>query len=197
MKKLFVVLILFISSMAYSQFIPARHYLGPSIGWGFKNSSLTHTSFGIIRQGNNILKSSSPTFGLNYEYARDNHWTFGSILRYQNYEYQYNFEYPDYGIIPWSDAYICIDIGVQGNYHIKGLIDDKKWDPFVGLVLGYNLVWSGEGTYFLREDSGIFFTGHATMRYWLNRDLGIQARLGFVGFGNVETSLEIGVDFKF
>jgi hypothetical protein len=88
--------------------------------------------------------------------------------------------------------------GAQVNYHFEDLIKDTKWDPFVGLVLGYNSVSvSSKGTignYSASASSKLFFSAHATMRYWLNPDLGIQARLGF---GNVETSIEIGVDFRF
>ena len=156
--------------VSYGGLTPGKNYLGPSIGLGFINSS--------------------PMFGVNYEHALDKNFGIGGIVRYQSYS-----EDIGYGV-SWGYTYMFF--GAQVNYHFEDLIKDTKWDPFVGLVLGYNSVSvSSKGTignHSASANSGLFFSGHATMRYWLNPDLGIQARLGF---GNVETSLEIGVDFKF
>ena len=176
MKKLLIsaIVLLFVTTMSYAQLTPGKHYLGPSIGLGFINSS--------------------PTFGVNYEYALDKNFGLGGIVRYQSYSEDFNYGFGYSG--SWNYTYMFL--GAQVNYHFEDLIKDTKWDPFIGLVLGYNSSSvSSKGTigdHSVSANSGLFFSGHATMRYWLNPDLGIQARLGF---GNVETSIEIGVDFRF
>jgi hypothetical protein len=92
--------------MSYGQLTPGKNYLGPSVGLGFGNSALM--------------------LGANYEYAFKKNIGIGGIVRYQGYSEDLGYD------VSWNYTYIFF--GAQGNYHFEGLIKDKKWDPFVGLV---------------------------------------------------------------
>ncbi len=104
----------------------------------------------------------------------------------------------DYG---YSDvgSWTYIDFGVTGMYHF--VLSDKKWDPFVGLVLGYEVAswkWKGEYSYLNSEygyspsAGGFTLGGSAGIRYFLSDNWTAQARVGF-GF----YILAVGVDYKF
>lgn len=104
----------------------------------------------------------------------------------------------DYG---YSDVgtWTYVDLGVSGMYHF--VLSDTKWDPFLGIVLGYEVAsWSWKGNYsYLNSQYGYSPTaggftlgGSAGIRYFLNDNWTAQARVGF-GF----YILAVGVDYKF
>ncbi len=108
----------------------------------------------------------------------------------------FSYGYNDYGL---SDigSWTYIDLGVSGMYHF--VLQNRKWDPFVGLVLGYEVAsWSwknGYGTEYgwLSPTAGGFgIGGSAGVRYFFNDNWMAQARVGF-GF----YVLAVGVDYKF
>ena len=96
----------------------------------------------------------------------------------------------------WSDSYnypggsgsasaTVIPIGVTANYHFN--VEDKRFDPFLGAGLGYEVahadacaVYLGtqycgnSGTY----DSGIFVIAKFGIRYFLNPSNALYAELG-------------------
>ncbi len=104
------------------------------------------------------------------------------------------FDYFSYGDAALYGKWTYIDIGVSGMYHF--VLDNKKWDPFLGLVLGYEIAsWSWNSGYSgLASPSagGFALGGSAGIRYFLSDNLALQARVGF-GF----YLLAVGVDFKF
>ena len=175
MKKLLsiVIMLLFVTVISQAQLTKGKSYLGPAVGLGFDNSTLT--------------------LGANYEYAIDKNIAVGGVFRLNTWSEDFLF---------WEASYTNIFIGAQGNYHFDGLIKDTKWDPYAGLVLGFNS-YSSSVSYKTGSSSGysdggsggLFFSAHATMRYWVNPGLGVQARLEF---GSQSSSnLMLGVDFVF
>ena len=131
---------------------------------------------------------SVPQFGLNYEYGMDlqNVGTvgIGGIFRYWGYSEDY-----------WS--YTNILIGAQGNYHFK--IPDSKLDPYIGLVLAYDIgswSWKDQSISGLYNPSvgGFWAAIQLGARYWISPTLALTGRLGFgsLSYG----ALEVGVDFK-
>ena len=81
-----------------------------------------------------------------------------------------------------------IPIGVTANYHIK--VNDAKFDPFVGLGVGYSIVsgsYSGVGA----SASAAYFIGRAGLRYYMASGVAIY---GDVGAG--AATLNAGLMFK-
>jgi hypothetical protein len=97
-------------------------------------------------------------------------------------------------IAGYSWSYKYIPVGVTGNYHFK--LEDKRFDPFVGLGLGYNVVncsWSGPtaGSTDCGYNSSVYFIGRAGARYFFNPKM---AAYGDVGAGGA--TLNLGLMFK-
>ncbi|MEO8257936.1 MAG: OmpW family outer membrane protein [Acidobacteriota bacterium] len=94
--------------------------------------------------------------------------------------------------------YKVVPVAVTVNYHFA--LDDKKIDPFFGVGLGYeHFSISGPscviGGFNYCEDagysSGIYFVGHAGIRYFWRPKMALYADVGS-GTG----SLHLGVMFK-
>jgi hypothetical protein len=94
--------------------------------------------------------------------------------------------------------YKVIPIAVTVNYHLK--LDNKKIDPFFGAGLGYeHFSVSGPSCIFAGVDycsnagysSGVYFVGHAGIRYYWQPKLALYADVGS-GAG----SLHVGIMFK-
>jgi hypothetical protein len=97
----------------------------------------------------------------------------------------------------YSSSIKYIPIGVTANYHFR-LDEQPKFDPFVGLGLGYNVVscsytsnfggaFSGNCGY----SSGIYFIGRAGARYFFSPGMAGYADIGAGG-----ATLNIGLMFK-
>jgi hypothetical protein len=85
-----------------------------------------------------------------------------------------------------SSDFRFVQLGGTANYHFH--VDDPKWDPFLGLGLGYVVAnVSGLGT----ANSGLFTVGYAGVRYFYTQSMAIQADLG-VG----SSTLNIGLMFR-
>lgn len=135
-----------------------------------------------------FFEGSTVQFGANYEYGMK--WKdvgdigIGGIFRYWSWSAGY-----------WS--YTGIAIGAQANYHFK--VSDKKWDPFAGITLSYNVGTADwDGAYNWGETSsygGLYFGLHGGARYWVSPTLAIVGRIGFAS--SSYSSLDVGVDFKF
>jgi hypothetical protein len=94
----------------------------------------------------------------------------------------------------WSNSfysYKYIPIGVTANYHFK--LDDPKWDPFIGLGLGYQVItcdFSGL-TGNLCSSSAIYFIGRAGARYFFTGNTA-----AYVDAGAGSGAFHVGVTFK-
>jgi hypothetical protein len=162
------------SQPAQAQFDKGRSYLGARIGIGYYGSAFS--------------------FGADYEYGFADVGEFGpgrvgigGTIDYWG----------------WSDgsgdnywSYSWIPIGVMAYYHLN--LDNRNWDPFGGIGLGYEIVnatwhssfgsYSGTAGY----SSGVYLTGQIGIRYFFSPNLAAQARLGFGA-----SLLSVGLDFKF
>ena len=82
----------------------------------------------------------------------------------------------------WSNpffSYKYIPIGVTANYHFK--LDEPKFDPFVGLGLGYQIIscdFTGSGINSGCSNSAIYFIGRAGARYFLSQGMSVYADVG-------------------
>lgn len=182
MKKMSLVFIslLLLSSLSFAQFEVGKHHAGPSLSIGFGGWGL---GFGADYEYGMSLKEigvdAPGTLGI------------GGIFRYYNWS-------ENFGLANYDWSYTDIIIGAQGNYHFK--LDNSKLDPWVGLVLGFDISsssWdgpSGLGSNYSASSGGLFFNGNAGCRYWFSPNMAARATFGF---GNLVSSLIVGVDFKF
>ncbi len=87
----------------------------------------------------------------------------------------------------WSCSYglgscgvTVIPISGTVNYHFR-IQSSPQWDPFIGVGLGYeDYSWTGCGVY-CGTGSGIYFTGRAGLRYFLNPGFALYADVGTGG----------------
>ena len=109
----------------------------------------------------------------------------------------------------WSDSYSypggsgrasasVIPIGVTANYHFK--VDDRRFDPFFGAGLGYEIANADACVVYLGTqycngsasyDSGIYLIAKAGVRYFLNPSNAFYAELG-----TGAATLHLGVTLK-
>ncbi len=89
------------------------------------------------------------------------------------------------GRASWS----YMPIGVAANYHIK--VDNREWDPFIGLGLGYSIASvSGGGTVY-SASSDLYFIARAGVRYFFSPKMAVQADVGAGA-----ATLSLGLIFK-
>lgn len=175
MIKKILMLIIFIAATTVSlaQFETGKNYAGPMIGLSFLGSTFQ--------------------IGGGYEYGIEvenfGKIGVGGIVRYWSYS-------ENFGLGEWE--YTDFLIGAQGNYHF--VLNDKRFDPWAGLVLAYNagsVDFTGPAGVFYPEPShgGLWLGLHGGLRYWLQPNLALSSRIGFgnLGYG----ALDVGVDFKF
>lgn len=153
--------ILMFLNIGLSQFVKGTECLGPSMGL--------------------YLHGSSPIFGVNYEDGTgtdvgDGILGWGGILRYWSWNED-----------SWN--YTGLLFGIQANYHF--IVSDGKFDPWIGLTLGYDFGWEKSKPAW----AGTLLGGNAGARYWFSENLAGSAR---IGLGSLSYSaIDIGVDFKF
>jgi len=84
----------------------------------------------------------------------------------------------------WKYTYIII--AGQGAYHFS---PGAKFDPFVGLALGYNIgsvTWDGPGSSLVSPTvGGVFYSGFVGCNYWLSQNFALQGRLGYFPYVGV------------
>lgn len=125
------------------------------------------------------------------------------------FEYGFHEKISGGGIVGWSSenesfgygewSYTYIAVGGQGNYHFK---PGEKFDPFVGAVLGYDIVsasvkWNDPsyqsiwGNTYTASGSAMFFGGALGCNYDFSPTVCGTARIGYPYY------LAAGVSFKF
>jgi hypothetical protein len=135
---------------------------------------------------------SAPSFGANFETALNKPGELGDGVLGLSIRADY-FSY-NFGVAAQYDwSYTWITAGAYCNYHFK--VGDGKFDPFVGLGLGYQNVSvdygdQGQGLYSSSWGSGVFFAGNAGARYFFSKSLALRALLGFG-----VTYIVVGIDF--
>jgi len=161
----------FFAPKANAQFEYQKNYLGAHIGLSGVGSTLT--------------------YGLDYERAITQPGEVGPGMIGLGGLFDYYHYSEDFG--GFGGGWTYIDLGVSGMYHF--VLDNKKWDPFLGLVLGYEIAswsWTGVSGYTSPTAGGFTLGGSAGVRYFLSDQWALQARVGF-GF----YLFAVGVDYKF
>lgn len=171
MKNLTLILVaafamLALRSTGMAQYAKEKHFIGPHIGLSGVGSTFS--------------------FGGDYEYGVTENIGVGALLDYWSY---------DFGSFGFTSGYSYryIAIGAIGSYHF--LLTDKKWDPFLGLGLGYYIVsvtTPAGGITTGLDDSRLFLGAQGGIRYFFSPKIAAQARLGFGAY-----IIAVGVDFKF
>jgi outer membrane protein W len=159
------------ASTASAQFENQKNYAGVHIGLSGVGSALT--------------------LGLDYERGVTDIGQVGpGIIGIGGLFDYYHWSENDFG---FGGSWTYIDLGVSGMYHF--VLDNKKLDPFLGLVLGYEIAtwsWSGVSGISSPTAGGFTLGGSAGIRYFLSDNWALQARVGF-GF----YIFAVGVDYKF
>ena len=136
------------------------------------------------------LNGASASFGGRFEHAIKNLPDLGGgVLGIQVAAEYYSWSS---SFVGYSWSYKYIPFGVTANYHFK--MSEPKFDPFVGLGLGYNLVscsFTGQGNTDCGYSSGIYAIGRAGARYFFSPSM---AAYGDVGAGGA--TLNVGLMFK-
>lgn len=95
----------------------------------------------------------------------------------------------------WSNSffkYSYIPVGATANYHFK--MDNAKWDPFLGLGLGYSIVnctYKGLAGIDVCDNSAVYFIGRAGIRYFYSPKMAFYGDLGAGA-----ATLNVGLMFK-
>jgi len=158
---------------------------------GTPSFSLGYTDIGPT-VGVGGLNGASASFGGRFEHAIKALPDMGNgILGIQVAADYYSWSASSVG---FSSSIKYIPIGVTGNYHFK-VESEPKFDPFVGLGLGYNVVscsYTGAfGSGNCGYSSGIYFIGRAGARYFFSPKMAAYGDLGAGG-----ATLNLGLMFK-
>lgn len=169
-------LLFVLAGKAHAQFETGKVYLGPHLGLGSYQSSVSFG--GGIEYGLTDTSQTGPgRIGI------------GGAVDYWQWSGDAGSGYT------WT--YSWMPIHVFGAYHFE--LPNRKWDLFAGLGLGYIVVDGeldapdGATRDIFTEDSyssHLFWTGVAGARYFFTPGISAQARLGF-GI----SLLAVGVDF--
>lgn len=161
------VAVLAVVGPARAQFKAGKSFIGPALGLsGVGSSALVEGHFEVARTRN---------IGIG---AFVNHWSFGqaSLL--------------DTGS-DYSVKYTAL--GGNGSYHFE--LENDRWDPFVGVSVGYYLVSesiSVTGVGNASANTNRVFAGlQAGVRYFVSPAVAVNARAGFGA-----SYLSVGVDFR-
>ncbi|HEX3074952.1 MAG TPA: outer membrane beta-barrel protein [Ignavibacteriales bacterium] len=135
-----------------------------------------------------------PPLSVQFQYGIEKNLSVGGLIGYSSSSYDYSY----WGGEDWSWDYTYILIGAKGEYHFKELFEDQtKWDPYVGLFLGYNIVSvdapADYDNYYGYDEGASYFTWgfNAGLRYYVSPKVAIFGELGY-GLG----ILTLGATFK-
>lgn len=174
----------------------------------FATTSLTSTAQ-VYEEGSKILnvgfglgstitgsgfKSTIPPIGASFEYGIKEKISVGGYVGYAGASYE---QATFGGTWKWNYSYIIV--GARGSYHFD-FLDTDKFDPYVGVMLGYNAAsvkvekpagYTGPDIT-AASAGGIIYGGHAGIRYLFTEKIGAFAELGYgIAF------LQLGVTAKF
>jgi hypothetical protein len=211
------------SNLSYAQY----HTAGSSSG-----SSSGGSGDGAWSQGQNVINvgigfgstlgsvygsgytgSVSPAFEASFEHALSDHWGIGLNIGYQSATatttgtgYYYTFPYNSYS---YTDEYkfSLLQFVARGAYHFTA---GAKFDPYVGLMLGYCTISSSYSTTDPNGGSasaasltGAEFGLYLGARYWFSDHIGawLELQYGDASFDGVSINASnignLGVSFKF
>lgn len=177
-KNTFIALLFLLPSFLSAQFDIGSHTIGPSIGFSFLGSSVQlgiNHEYGVSLEQLGLEKSGK--LGI------------GGVFRYWSYSEEFSH-------VNWN--YTDIVIGFQTNYHFY--IANEKIDPWLGLVLAYDLGSVDEDIKIpgieIEDKSygGFWIAVNAGIRYWITENIAVNGRIGFgtLSYG----ALDIGFDYR-
>jgi hypothetical protein len=169
LSGLFVCALLLSPRISSAQFVNGKVYLGPHIGLSAVGSS---PAFGVNFEAP-ITQPGKVGPGMLGISARIDYWSWS------------------YGFLTDNATYTYITVAALVNYHL--LLEDKTWDPFVGLGLAYihtSFSWPGSEAFNNIYPSYITIVGTAGVRYFFSPNFAARAMLGFG-----VTFVTVGVDF--
>jgi hypothetical protein len=147
-----------------------------------------YTDFGVVL-GLGGVGSASASFGGRFEHAIKPLPELGNGILGIQAAFDYYSWSGGAGLGSYSWKYI--PIGVTANYHFK--MTEPKFDPFVGLGLGYQIITCDApglpGGYC--SNSAIYFIGRAGARYFFSPKMAAYADAGAGG-----ATLNVGIMFK-
>ncbi|MFN2317396.1 MAG: hypothetical protein ABR551_11885 [Gemmatimonadales bacterium] len=122
----------------------------------------------------------APAFGAQFEVAREDRIGIGALVDYWSYNSGAGFG---------SVGVSYLALGATGSYHFE--VEDTRWDPFVGLALGYFVV-SWDDQFAGAAASRLFLGGQGGVRYFFKETTAFVARAGFGA-----SYISVGIDFGF
>ena len=161
-------------------------------------TTFTSGAFAQYKKGDNLLNvgiglnsyfSGGNPFGVSYEKGVTSDISVGGAFDYMSYHY---------GYVGVSESFSAFYLGARGSYHFNKLlnINDKQWDIYAGLSLGYRSVtWSDNN---FKYNNGYYGSGlglgvHFGGKYYFSDKVGAFLELGAMGI----TYSRLGVAFKF
>lgn len=144
-------------------------------------------SFAQYTEGSKILGASVGLFnggvapGLQFHYGLNKDIDLGVAAQYWSYGEDFYGSNLDYS---------AISVVGMANYHFK--VGDGKFDPSLGLGIGYVVLNNDYDGPYDPDLSYFYYAGQATARYWFTPKIAGFVRLG----GGALTGIVAGVDFK-
>ena len=174
MKKLCTVFVLLVtvSTCSFAQRAFQQGTSDLNLGFGIGN----------IFWGSGYSASFPVNPSASFEYGVTDNVSVGAVLSYSSVKIS-GYDIKASGIL----------VGGRGSYHF---LTSDKWDPYVGLTLGYVIVSVTDntgGSYVGGKLSGVGLGIHAGARYFFQDNLGVYAELGASSFAIIN----LGVTFKF
>ena len=137
-------------------------------------------------------KASLPPIGVSLEFGITDKISIGGYIGHSSATSELSF--PDFtgGTTNYEWKYSYTIIGIRGGYHFA--VKNPKLDPYVGLLLGYNVASVDLGDFNGAEPSvgGIAYSGYLGARYRFSEKMGVFAELGY-GI----SYLQLGLNVKF
>jgi hypothetical protein len=89
----------------------------------------------------------------------------------------------------YRESWSYMPIGFSANYHFR--LDDREWDPFLGIGLGYSIESVSGGGIGYSASSGLYLIARAGARYFFSPGMAVQADVGAGA-----ATLSLGLIFK-
>ncbi|WP_291722274.1 porin family protein [Bernardetia sp.] len=173
MRKLFVssiLSLLFVFTLSSAQAQYEQGQLDVNLGVG-----LLPTFFG------SGTSQAIPPVGLSVEYGVTDNISVGGYAAYASTKID--------GFDDWGYNYTIL--GARGAYHFN--VNNERFDPYVGALLGYNIVsFTGDDDFTGATASGFAWSGFLGARYRFTDNIGVFGELGY-GI----SILQLGLNLKF
>lgn len=144
-----------------------------------------------------------------FDHGISANWTIGGMIAYQSYSYSDAFQdyNSNYVLNNYTEkwSFTAISVLVRGAYHFT--VSNSKFDPYVGIGLGYNSFSStytntdpnyGTAGYGFATPTynlgGVAYAAFVGARYYFSDHIGAWGELGYAGWAG--DLLNLGITFK-